>query len=571
MAKAVQIERYKPDQLRFANDAPPDSDIVELRVVNTGTPAYAELLASIAAVGQVMPVIYQRVGDERYVIAGNHRLAALRELGRDVLAVDVAAVGDGTVDALEVALADQVIRSPLHPVDRFEAFSILHETMPVEDIARRFSLKEREVRQALAIAALAPPIRDAWRRGTITEKAAQAFTLEPDHKRQAKVFKALQDEGKAQDWEVRREIVGDRDAHGALLAFAGADAYRAKGGTVTEDLFGGRHAVSDPALLKAMADEKLDGECAALVAGGWGWAVHGAEAGDRYSWRRETVQQAKATKEEAARIKVINKREKELADLMDGDHDGDLDDEAEQLRDEAERIEDARAARAFAPELKAKCGCVVEVGRDGALEVTYGYVRSKAKAASDKTPAQRKKDGAKKADKGEVSGALEKDFGIWLKSATKIALQRNAALYAKSEHVLAACMAATLADLITLNQFSPALNDKQMILLRDNIAPPIMVQSCRDAFDPADYFARIPKANIAAAVKEAINADEAAKVERMGKAEAQAYAVENVAPAGWLPPQLRTEGYALLTPGAKVANAAPAKKATKPVKGKGSK
>ena len=85
------------------------------------------------------------------VIAGNRRLAALRDVYKDsprppkVLCV-LRSVDDDTADAL--ALAENFVREPMHPLDEAEAFAKLarEEAKGVESIASEFGVSQPYVR-----------------------------------------------------------------------------------------------------------------------------------------------------------------------------------------------------------------------------------------------------------------------------------------------------------------------------------------------------------------------------------------------------------------------------------------
>ena len=80
----------------------------------------------------------------------------------------------------------------------------------------------------------------------------------------------------------------------------------------------------------------------------------------------------------------------------------------------------------------------------------------------------------------------------------------------------------------------------------------------RSRFDRDAYFEAAPKALILTAITEGVGLPHAEKLANAKKPELAAFAQHNVKPE-WLPPELRSEGYA--GPGAKEAVAAkPAKK-----------
>lgn len=70
-----------------------------------------------------------------------------------------------------------------------------------------------------------------------------------------------------------------------------------------------------------------------------------------------------------------------------------------------------------------------------------------------------------------------------------------------------------------------------------------MTEALRQTFDAQDYFSGAAKPIVITAIREALNEDEARKADKLKKAELVGYAVSNVVPTGWLPPELRPATY----------------------------
>jgi ParB family chromosome partitioning protein len=116
--------------------------------------AHRRLVASIRAHGLLAPLVVQadesNPGNFR-IIAGNRRLAALREAYKDAakppkVPCILRAVDEETADAL--ALAENFVREPMHPLDEAEAFAKLaqDEAKSVESIAAEFGVSQPYVR-----------------------------------------------------------------------------------------------------------------------------------------------------------------------------------------------------------------------------------------------------------------------------------------------------------------------------------------------------------------------------------------------------------------------------------------
>ena len=134
-----------------------------------------ELAASIVAHGLLQNLTVRPVGTTGRkratafeVVAGGRRLAALKLLAkRKRIAKDFSVpcrvLADR--DATEVSLAENVVRTPLHPADQFDAFSKLHvQGLGIEEIAARFGIAPKTVQQRLKLAAVNPRIMAVYHR-----------------------------------------------------------------------------------------------------------------------------------------------------------------------------------------------------------------------------------------------------------------------------------------------------------------------------------------------------------------------------------------------------------------------
>ncbi len=248
----------------------------------------SELAASIKAHGLQTPInvrlIHEGDAEVYEIIDGRRRFAALTKLhgkAAEQYLIPVCVFDVDEKEARERALVANVIRVNMHPVDEFEAFqSLVNDGWAVPQISKRFGIKEREVGRALQIAALAPELREEWRKGKLTPDQAAALSSTPDQDLQRKVWKEASkdkhnDYGRRPD-SLRREIRGQSEgclASDAMAKFVGIDAYVAAGGRVREDLFSEEKTLLDPEVLKAIAKEKLDAKAAELIADGWAWAL----------------------------------------------------------------------------------------------------------------------------------------------------------------------------------------------------------------------------------------------------------------------------------------------------------
>ena len=238
----------------------------------------------------------------RYVVSdGNRRLAALRKLAEDG-AIDAdypvpIAVGP-RVEARETSLTTAVMAAPLHPVDRYEAFVALDQDLAgrteperVAIIARRFGLRDKQVRQDLALGALAPEIRAAWRDDKLDRGAAEAFTAEPDLVRQAEILDAME-KGHVyiSPHSIRNRILKDQlTTSDDRIALVGLDAYTAAGGMLSGDLFSNIRVLQDRDLFDRLYHQQREAVRDRVAAEGWGLVVWTDDAPETWRWQDHDV------------------------------------------------------------------------------------------------------------------------------------------------------------------------------------------------------------------------------------------------------------------------------------------
>jgi ParB family chromosome partitioning protein len=588
------------NRLKFGHE---DGDGINARVAGRDS-HIAELAANIFAnrksapdrAGLIENLIVKDAGDGYYSVAnGNRRLAALHMIdGLDnSVPIPCTLHQVDETKAFEYSLATAITAEQLHPVDQYEAFARLEARGKTdEEIALQYGLTAKQVRQALALGRLSPTVRQAWRAGTINVKAAQAFTLALDQKTQDKVFAKLEKASQLQEWAVKRALGAgslDRDV-APLISFVGVDAYRARGGEVTEDLFGTSHIISDENLLKVMAKEKMVAACEQLRGEGWGWAELMSELpnGARF-WSQAQLKELIYEGDEQARLTQARERLQLIDDADGTDYD---DDEHYRLGAEITAIEQAVRARSFDAKKRAKLGCIVDVD-EGQLVMLVGVKRPEeavvTSGSGDDVGATKAK---KKAEPEEpdISQALLLRLSTQLTKATATALIQDEQLALsvllagigcsydggvrisvsgigarddrsllgadKMDRALALAMELKPAERISmLAQLAANALDFQSrsldedykhsgaIAICNALDPKLINPALRGIFDAKDYFAGVSKALGLKAIEEALGPDLARQQAKGTKADIVAFAVENVPPTGWLPVQLRPKGY----------------------------
>jgi ParB family transcriptional regulator, chromosome partitioning protein len=510
--------------LKLVSEAPPEVR-EQLQVRKSDDSAgMDELEASLRHHGVIYPLILDRSHGGDYTVAGNRRLKCLRRIFAEHLdrEIDVVDVRDYPGDEREVAMAVNIALPP-HPVDRYEVLAAqIKAGLSPEDVAARNALTLTQVTRILALAELAPEIRDAWREERIKGDVAQAFTRAPSKEDQVKFFKSMEKNNNITAWQVNEKFAKGRNA-GRSLAFVGIETYEQAGGKVTLDAFDmNYHQVSDQKLLEKLFLQRMDQECTRLIDDGWSFAVTTSSLGsDRYAYGQVEVAKVTMTKAEKETHAALTSR----VEASDDDTEAAI---------ALEELDHAVKLRAYTADHKKRSGCFVDVGRDGSLEIEYGRTKpaEKRKIEAEKTKA--KKGATTKAKPAAISQVVEFRLEQQLLKATAKALVTSQS--GKGLPGLLARIVATQIKWERPGDIPPTVSNL-LSDVRRLIEPKIMQAALLEAFDRKDYFSSIPKELVAAAVSESMGVAHATKARSMTKENAAKFANANV-PKGWLPRQL---------------------------------
>jgi len=216
---------------------------------------------------------------EYQVIAGNRRLAALRQIHRDSkddpkISCEVRDVDDPTAGAL--SLSENFVREAMHPLDEAEAFAKLaaDEAKGVAAIASEFGVTERYVRQRTKLAGLAAIVKTAFRKDWIDTGTAETFAAVPED-RQVAIWQELN--GNPRHAEQVRNIIAAAWIDSVYALF---DLSALPESSVSRDLFSDRVLVERKAFMEAQS-QALAKEQEGLREEGWAEVIAG---------RREDVQ-----------------------------------------------------------------------------------------------------------------------------------------------------------------------------------------------------------------------------------------------------------------------------------------
>jgi ParB family chromosome partitioning protein len=593
----------------FKDLAPADAINARSKTVKDGLDELAE---SIARRGLIQPLAVRPADNGRYeIIDGRRRWQAMQRLVRartwkKDTAVPVLVRNEDDVEALETSLVANTVRLPMHPVDQHEVFARLADQgLTAADIAARFGIAEKTVRQHMALGRLAPEIRDAWRKGKIDAKAAQAFTVEPRHELQVAAYERLRKSSyMLTDYYVRQELAGDRLRADSVPAQI-LEAYYAAGGTVSEDLFEEERYIDDGALFAKVRAEAIEAERQRLLADGWSWVARSDELPSHWRWQwpkvHEHVEPIYTAEEEADAAELD-------AQLSAGKLKGK---DAAAAEERLEALERRAQERAYTPEDRARSGVVLVVGSSGAFEAALGIIRPADEAASaDAAPEDMPDDlgdseddaipvgshppqepetvDAAADDSPRISNALLESLTTTLTLAAQRALPADpslalraavasltadpwnnpikislhghganakprelggsfaaklAALAKLSDAELMKRFAALMAEALDLVSYNAGSDRSADEALRDALPAEPYLAAARDLFNAADYFSRAPKQIAETALAEMGRPVMAGAKKSDLASMAAALAKE----MGWLPPELRHPEYRLLT------------------------
>jgi ParB family chromosome partitioning protein len=347
-----------------------------------------ELAASIAAHGLLQPLVVtpEQNGDGGetgwyLVTAGERRRKALKLLAkrnRIKKTEPIPCVMKLDGNPSEISLAENVIRTGMHPSDQFEAFQKLHDEggLGPEEIGARFGVTAAVVRQRLKLAAVSPKLMGLYRQGELTLDQLMAFTLTDDHRRQEEAWTQL-------SWNKSPDMIRKLLTQSHVcpsdrrVQFVGAEAYEAAGGTILRDLFAEDHGgyFTDSQLLDRLVLEKLEAAAADVMAEGWKWVEVFPEYPYSYTHTlRRIYPHAVPLSEDGQRKldELISRHDALIAehgeDVLE-DVGAELDNLAEQI------VAIQRQAESYLPEELSRAGAMVSLNSEGMLRIERGLIK----------------------------------------------------------------------------------------------------------------------------------------------------------------------------------------------------
>jgi ParB family transcriptional regulator, chromosome partitioning protein len=400
-----------------------------------------KLAASIKTHGLQQNLVVKKDGNKFAVVAGSQRLRALLQLAKqgDIKPAHPVPckLANGTIDASEISLLENVLRENMHPADEYEAFrDLVDKGVPAADIAARFGVTKTVVTQRLKLARVSPAVLKAYRAESLTLEQVIAFAVSDDHAAQEQVLENLRPHDRDPD-TIRDSLTeGEIAASDRRVKFVTLAAYEKAGGATRRDLFSeGENSVFilDPALLDRLVAEKLDRAAKPVAGEGWKWTEvcadfdHRRQSELRRIFAEKEPLSPKLEREKAALVKELNK----LAAKWDpADEDDEEPPRMGKIRKRLAAIEDKRGPDAWTPEQLAMAGAVITIGNGGKAHIERGLVlpedmpNKKAKAKSGAAPGT----DAAEAEDGQspaLSAALIEDLTAHKSAALAAELQQR--------------------------------------------------------------------------------------------------------------------------------------------------
>ena len=570
----------------------------------------SELAATIDTQGIGQPLLLRPSARGYEPVDGGRRLRALKLLAEQGKIPDdhpvpayIRELDDA--EALSLSLATAITRLDLDPADEALNFADLADKgMSPDDIAARFGIPLRRVKQRLAIGRLPSEIVEALKAGEIKLGDAQAYTLLHDPRQASKLFK----QGIRVSWQIQQEFSKQRvPANSPEAQYVGLEAYKAAGGAVDEDLFSNNVWLADGKLLSKLFQQRIKADEEEWLAEGWGFVVLELEKSHSHKtagwpWLKPEGKR-NLSKEEKTRADKLKAEVKRLDALWNTNTDTDKEEEIEEALDRAKEELEALAGNFFTDAQKKKSGVVVR-REYSSIEVIFGAMKpaaakKEAKAKLSKQTARDDDDEPSPVRKVEpeaeadFTGALQAEMATVMThamqraviskplEATRLAaavlltsanftkpegflidapMKRNAEISEVADGALDHLMSGlghNPSPAYVVEVFKGLIGDPLVSVFGICLAPLLKISDAQmehlrpiiDHFAPdvaahwqpdEQFFKRMPRESLAAALSEAAIPGVTPSKKKKDLVE---MAVRDLAPKGWLPKPLRTPSY----------------------------
>lgn len=134
-----------------------------------------ELVQSVKDRGILQPIVVRKKGDQWEIIAGERRFRAAQKLG--MLTLPAVEIQASDVEALELALIENLQRTDLSPLEEADGYQRLQEEfqMTQEQIAQKVGKDRATVANAIRLLKLAPEVKNLLASGQLTAGHARVL------------------------------------------------------------------------------------------------------------------------------------------------------------------------------------------------------------------------------------------------------------------------------------------------------------------------------------------------------------------------------------------------------------
>jgi ParB family chromosome partitioning protein len=149
------------------------------------------LCESIRSHGLLQPLVVRMVGDQYQLVAGERRLRAAKSVGKTEVPVVIVDFNDR--QTLEAALAENIQRSDLNPIEKAHGFKEYLDRFGVtqEELAVKLGVDRTTISNLVGLLDLAPEVQEAVRVKQITLGHAKILKGIKDRERQVSLCKEI--------------------------------------------------------------------------------------------------------------------------------------------------------------------------------------------------------------------------------------------------------------------------------------------------------------------------------------------------------------------------------------------
>jgi len=154
-----------------------------------------ELVQSVKERGILQPIVVRRKAEHWEIIAGERRFRAAQKLG--LLTMPAVEVIASDVEALELALIENLQRADLNPLEEAEGYQRLQDEfhMTQEQIAQKVGKDRATVANTLRLLKLSPDVRGLLFEGRLTAGHARVLAALPTPQEQRKLADRIVSQG----------------------------------------------------------------------------------------------------------------------------------------------------------------------------------------------------------------------------------------------------------------------------------------------------------------------------------------------------------------------------------------